>query len=611
MLEADVCKYRQSLAAMDRESLIETAVENYRRCGELSALLSEHDRGNHELFLQYDEMKKRLEGAIREIDILRRQNEHLTGVRNVQAQELYGRSSEKTSGIISAAASGSQPSDPLSEDSDATGNDHKKPVKISFESHPANKRGKEKGQKERILSSMPQCCVYEYDIDELNKKYGENNWRFAFWTAYDTIEVQKQCTYRKTTFVPVISYGLEHCMEAVPYEGRIMPKSLVSPSLLAFILEDLYGMHLPLYRQEHDPDRFGFPLSRQTMSNWVCYAAENQLEPVYDYLCSLLKACHYQQCDETTYLVVLEADHSKNFIWIHRTSEKMDTEPIIIYCYEPSRSADHLFSFYQENTGHTYLTSDAYGAYYSLMNHEPEKITVCGCFMHLRRRFVDAVSCIILINGTIDAETLNDHPAMIAVNMISQIYAAENPLGGLTADERLLRRQSDVKPLVDKLFEYIRSLDENDPLLGDKLKDAISYAKNNETALRQFLSDGNIPIDNGATERNVKPVSAHRNNSLFSFAERGAKASTIVMSLIETAKANGADSYLYLKYLLEEMSKGVIYNHPYRIEDMVPWCETYRVYEAKEKTLMALRSAPPGNERPRTPTKNKKPDKAA
>ena len=45
------------------------------------------------------------------------------------------------------------------------------------------------------------------------------------------------------------------------------PGSLVSSSLLALILEDLYGMHLPMYRQEHDPDRFGFPLSRQTMSN--------------------------------------------------------------------------------------------------------------------------------------------------------------------------------------------------------------------------------------------------------------------------------------------------------------------------------------------------------
>ena len=428
MLEADIFKYRQTLAAMDRESLIETAVENYRRCGELSAILSEHDRGNHELFLQYDEMKKRLEGAEREIDILRRQNEHLTGVRNVQAQELYGRSSEKTSGIISAATSETESSDPLSEDLDDTAPEHKKPVKISFEGHHANHTGKEKGRRERILSSMPRCCVYEYDIEELNKKYGENNWRFAFWTAYDTIEVQKQRTFRKTTYIPVISYGLEHCMEAVPYEGRIMPGSLVSSSLLALILEDLYGMHLPLYRQEHDPDRFGFPLSRQTMSNWVCYAAENQLEPVYDYLCSLLKACPYQQCDETTYLVILEADHSKNFIWVHRTSERMDTEPIIIYCYEPSRSADHLFSFYQENTGHIYLTSDAYSAYYSLMNQDPDRITVCGCFMHLRRRFVDAVRG---INGIIDAETLNDHPTMIAVNMIAKIYAAENPLGGL------------------------------------------------------------------------------------------------------------------------------------------------------------------------------------
>lgn len=608
MLEADICKYRQSLADMDRESLIDIAVDNYRRCGELSALLSEHYRGNHELFLQYDEMKKRLEGAEREIAILRKQNEHLTGVRNVQAQELYGKSSEKTSGIISAAISGTESSDPLSEDSDDIAPEHKKPVKISFGSHQANNTGKERGRRKRILSTLPQCSVYEYDIDELNRKYGENNWRFAFWKAYDTIEVQKQTTFRKTTYIPVISYGLEHCLEAVPYEGRIMPGSFVSSSLLALILDDLYGMHLPIYRQEHDHDRFGFPLSRQTMSNWICHAAEKHLEPVYDYLCSLLRVCPYQQCDETTYLVIREADHSKNYIWIHRTSERMDTTPIIIYCYEPSRSADHLLNFYRDIDRHICLTSDAYSAYYSLMKEKPDTITVCGCLMHMRRRFVEAITG---ISGAVDEAALKEHPAMIVIEKVSKVYAGENRLSGLTAGERLTGRQADVRPVFDELFEYIDTLDENDPLYSDKLRDAIRYAKNQETALRQFLSDGNIPIDNGATERNVKPIAGHRNNSLFSFSEKGARSTTIIMSLIETAKANGADPYLYLKYLLEEMSKGVIYNHPYKIEDMVPWSEPYHVYEAKEKTLMASRSAPPGNERPKTPRKNKKPDTAA
>ena len=603
MLEADVLKFRKSILNKDRESLISIAVENFRQRGELSAQLKEYENANHEFFLQFAEMKERLAGAEREIETLRTQNEHLTGIRHSQAQELYGRSSERTKEIRNDQADGDGYADPLDEDAQEREPEDKGTGGNSRSGHPGRQGRKKKGKKEEDLSGLPVCHFYDYDIEELDRMYGKNNWRFVFWEAHDTVEIQKQYSYRKITYTPVISSGLEHCMEAVPYEGRIIPKSIVSSSLLAMILNDLYNMHLPLYRQENDTDRFGFPLSRQTMSNWICYAGENHLMPVYEYLCSLLKVFPYQQCDETTYHVISETEHRTNYIWIHRTSEKADTDPIIIYCYEASRSADHLFHFFKEISGHICLTSDAYTAYHSLEQSFPENVTACGCFMHSRRRFVDSIRC---MGGNIREDELKEHPGMTAIGIITEIYTEEGKLSELSAQERYERRQSEVRPLVDKFFGYIHSLDEGDPAYNDKLKDAIRYCLNQETALRQFLNDGNIPIDNGATERNVKPVACHRNNSLFSYSEKGAETTAVVMSLIETAKANGAVPYLYLKYLLEKMSKQVIYNHPCQIEEMVPWSDTYRLYEKEQQTMLSGMAAPPGNERPKTP---KKPDR--
>ena len=603
MLEADILKFREGILEKDRDSLISIAVEYYRRCGELSAQLKEHEKENHEFFLQFAEMKDRLAGAEREIGTLREQNEHLNGICYSQAQEMYGRSSERTKDIRSDQEDGDEYVDPLDEDEEDKTPDEKEGNGNGGNGrggHSRGGRGKKKGKKQDDLSGLPVCHFYDYDIEELDRVYGEHNWRFVFWEAHDTVEVQKQYSYRKITYTPVISSGLEHYMEAVPYEGRIIPKSIVSSSLLAVVLEDLYSMHLPLYRQEHDAERFGFPLSRQTMSNWICYAGEHYFRPVYEYLCGLLKESPYQQCDETTYQVVSEKGHRTNYIWIHRTSEKADTCPIIIYCYEASRSARHLIDFYEGIRSHIFLTSDAYAAYHSLEQSCPENVTLCGCFMHARRRFVDAIRS---MGEKIREDDLKEHPAMIALGIIAEIYAAEGGLGGFSAQERYDRRQPEVRPSVNKYFDYIHSLDDNNPAYSDKLRDAIRYSVNQETALRQFLTDGNIPIDNGATERNVKPVACHRNNSMFSYSEKGAESTAVVMSLIETAKANGADPYLYLKYLLERMSKGVLYNHSYQIGEMIPWSDTYRTYEKDQRSQLVQRAAPPGNERPKTPRK--------
>ena len=165
--------------------------------------------------------------------------------------------------------------------------------------------------------------------------------------------------------------------------------------------------------------------------------------------------------------------------------------------------------------------------------------------------------------------------------------------------------------MVNEYFDYVHSLDEDNPLYSDKLKDAIRYSKNQEIQLRRFLEDGNIPIDNGASERNMKPVACHRKNSLFSFSKKGAAATMTIMSLIETAKANQAIPYYYLKYLLEKMSKGIYYSNPYDIEEMMPWSSAYQQYEKDERKRPLLSGAPPGNEKPHTPRKTSKAKKSA
>ncbi len=137
------------------------------------------------------------------------------------------------------------------------------------------------------------------------------------------------------------------------------------------------------------------------------------------------------------------------------------------------------------------------------------------------------------------------------------------------------------------------------------MKDAIQYALNQEMYLRRFLTDGSIPIDNGIAERSVKPVALYRRNSLFSFSVKGAESMVTIFSMIETARANDADPYFYLKYLMEQMPKHLYNKGSEYMPDLMPWSEVYRRYEATERMNLVKAQAPPSNERPRTPRKRK------
>ncbi len=86
MLAADIELYRRSLYEKDMASVVDIAVENYVKRSDLEALVREHEKINKEMLLDYDDMKGRLLSAEREIEELRRQNMHLTGVRTMQSQ---------------------------------------------------------------------------------------------------------------------------------------------------------------------------------------------------------------------------------------------------------------------------------------------------------------------------------------------------------------------------------------------------------------------------------------------------------------------------------------------------------------------------------------------
>ena len=167
----------------------------------------------------------------------------------------------------------------------------------------------------------------------------------------------------------------------------------------------------------------------------------------------------------------------------------------------------------------------------------------------MRRRFEQALQVIPKGSqkGTI---------SYIAMKQIQAIYWEEGKLKDLTSNERLEQRQAIIKPLVDTLFMYLKQNQAN--VSGScKPQDAFKYALNQEKYLKVFLSDGDVPIDNNASERAIKGFCVGKKNWQMIDTINGAKTSAMIYSIAETAKANNLKPYDYFEYLLEEIPKHI------------------------------------------------------
>jgi hypothetical protein len=201
--------------------------------------------------------------------------------------------------------------------------------------------------------------------------------------------------------------------------------------------------------------------------------------------------------------------------------------------------------------------------------------------MHARRPI--ALSAAVKGAAKLPEEEQKAMPEYRLLQLLAQIFDLEKSFRELSAGERKDCRNEKVRPLLDEYFQIIRTLDPDNPEYSDKMKKGIHYALNHEPELRRFLDDGYIPCDNGACERHIRPFATARKVWLFCNTIDGAKATAILYTLVETAKANGVDPYHYLKYLLDSMPSHMDDHDRSFLADMMPWSEAFKEYAAKEK----------------------------
>ena len=437
------------------------------------------------------------------------------------------------------------------------------------------KKKKQAGKREADLAGLPVRRIDHYLSEkELAAEFGEKGWKQlpdAISRCYRFVPAKVEV---EEHHVGVYSSKTDDRMVKAPHPKKLLPGSLVSPSLAAAVLNGKYVNAVPLYRLEKEFERYGLAITRQNMANWVIRLGESCFGPLYDYLHTLLYWYPVIQADETPVLVNKDGRPagSKSWMWVYRSGCLYQKEQVILYEYQKTRNASHPRKFLKDYNG--ICVTDGYQVYHTLEK-EKEDLKIAGCWVHCRRKFEEALE-------VIPKELRKQSVLDLLMNQIRAIYREEGKLSGFSADERVEKRQLVVKPLVDAFFAYVKQNSGRVPKSG-KAREAFTYALNQEPYLRVFLENGNVPMDNNASERAIRGFCIGKKNWEMIDTVHGASASAIIYSISETAKANGLKPYEYFEYLLTEIPKHQDESSTDFLADLLPWSEKLPEYIRKPK----------------------------
>jgi len=331
-----------------------------------------------------------------------------------------------------------------------------------------------------------------------------------------------------------LKYACDCTVRTATKPAQPIEKSTAGASLLAQVIVAKWADHQPLHRQEKMFERHGIEISRKTMGGWMAQCAE-LLDPLYQLMKKELLSSRVIGTDDTSVKVL---DRKLPFARIGRIWPYVGDvhHPVIVYDYTPTRSRAGPAKFLEGYTG--YLQADAYSVYDAFFKSE-RGMTEVGCWMHARRYFFKALE--------------SDGPHMgPALHLIARLYAVEERAKALSAEQRLGLRQRLSARLLGKLHLYLLEL-QPEVLPKSPSGAAVRYALNQWEALTRFLQDGELEIDNGATERANRDIAVGRGNWTFFGSDGGGKTAAVLRSFIASCKRSGIEPFAWFRDVLSRI----------------------------------------------------------
>ena len=367
------------------------------------------------------------------------------------------------------------------------------------------RKKKSKGQRELNLKAFPEEAVpvHSVSVEQLDTFYGKGCWRRMPDEVYKRLRHEPESWTVEVHTVEVY-VGTSGDLQDEFLRGKrpkdLLRGSIVTPSLLASILNVKYVNSSALHRVEQEFQRNGVNISRQTMSNWIIRCSEKYFTPFVDRMKQELLSLPVTQSDETPTQVIGDSDrpNSKCYMWVHRSGEFYKERPVVIYEYQKGRDHGKPLEFYRNYKG--VLITDSLEQYH-LLDKKLPGVTNTNCLAHARRAFADAVK----VADKKDPLSIKNSVAYQALQKIAEFYRIDTELKELPATDRLTQRQTRIKPLVEDFFAWAKQQAAECAVPPkSKTGQGLNFVIHQENYLKIFLTDRDIPIDNSASERAIR-----------------------------------------------------------------------------------------------------------
>jgi len=365
-----------------------------------------------------------------------------------------------------------------------------------------------------------------------------------------------------------VKYACPCCDGAIrvaPRPAQIIPRGLLTEAAQAWVVTAKYDDGMPLYRIAALMARFGGScFNRNTLAATVIKLGQG-VQPLFNLMKDRLLESPVVYGDETHLQVLKEPGrpaHSKSWLWAQST-EHSGTDgtgpPIRLYTYTAGRGAQAGAEVWAGVREGTVLMSDGYEVYNEIAL--TQRLTHLACWAHCRRYWMEAWQALPKTART------REQPAARALELIAKLYEVEKRAKEMPPQERRHLRQVESLPVL-KDIEALVQQHQHAVLPQSALGKALHYTASQWEKLTRYVKDGTWPIDNNPCENAIRPFVVGRNGWLFSDTPAGAQASANLYSLLQTCRANGVNSYEYLKALFVALPRATTADD---YEAMLPW----------------------------------------
>ena len=326
---------------------------------------------------------------------------------------------------------------------------------------------------------------------------------------------------------------------------ELYARGMLAPSFIAYLLAKKFRWGMPFHRLAFELAAEGLSLDDSTMCRYAEHVGAS-LGCVVDAMAGEAKDKAFclstdatgaaiqparipggprQACAKGHFFVVLaDKDH-------------------VFFEYQPKHTSEAVCSMFRGFKG--YIQADAHCVYDALFrgdarvddaDNPPHEV---GCWAHARRKFWEA------------AIALKDPAAREALLRIRMLFKLEEGWANLAPKQRHERRARVTRPMLDDFFAWAERVWATVRDVRGPVATAFGYVIRQRDALRRFLDDGRLRLENNAAERALRSsIAVGRKAWLFFGSDDHAQAAANIFSLIASCQLHDLDAEAYLANII-------------------------------------------------------------